>query len=215
MRVRKFLGSETKVSRGGDSNDVVATYPATLPAHASWQRNLQIPRTSCFGDESRWRELYEENYGVACRFLLSMGVRDEALEDICQDVFLQAFRYLPQFRGDCSFRTWLYRICASEARRHREKRRQRSSLLSVLSSESTSSVSQGELGEQRAKRLIGEALARLPETERLVFVLYELEGLPGKDIAAVVECPEATVWRRLHYARKNFRAYFDEHGEGT
>jgi len=76
-------------------------------------------------------------------------------------------------------------------------------------------MSQGELGERRAQRLVNLALGQLPESERLVFVLYEFEGLPGKDISEIVDCPEATVWRRLHYARKAFRDYFERHGDGS
>jgi RNA polymerase sigma factor (sigma-70 family) len=52
---------------------------------------------------------------------------------------------------------------------------------------------------------VNSTLDRMNEGERLVFVLYEFEGLPGKQIAAIADCPEATVWRRLHYARHIFR----------
>jgi len=53
------------------------------------------------------------------------------------------------------------------------------------------------------------ALAQLTEPERLVFVLYELEGVAGREVATIAGCPEATVWRRLHYARKKFSAYIE------
>ncbi len=213
VNFRKIFAAETKVEAESDSNGVVGTYQAAIPAHASWRRELvETSRRTSFANEENWNELYEENYLVARRFLLSMGVKGDAIDDVCQDVFLQAFRYLPKFRGECSFKTWLYRICASEARRHRQKARIRHALMSLLSSEAPAPISQGEIGEQRAQRLIRQALGQLPEAERLVFVLYELEGLPGKEIAEVAECPQATVWRRLHYARKSFRAYFDEYG---
>ena len=52
---------------------------------------------------------------------------------------------------------------------------------------------------------MSHALDQMTERERLVFVLYEFEGLPGKQIAEIANCPEATVWRRLHYARSTFR----------
>jgi len=142
-----------------------------------------------------------------------MGVGRDSIEDACQDVFLQAFRYLPKFRGECSFKTWLYRICASEARRHRERAKLRKGLLNLLSSEPPQAyASEGDWGQRRAEQLVSRALSKLPETERLVFVLYELEGLPGKEIAEIARCPEATVWRRLHYARKTFRKAFEGGG---
>jgi RNA polymerase sigma factor (sigma-70 family) len=59
--------------------------------------------------------------------------------------------------------------------------------------------------ERSAERRIAAALARLSEKERSAFVLYEMEGLPGKQVAEILRCKEATLWRRLHYARQIFR----------
>ena len=211
----KIFNSVAKVPVTRGSNQLVGTYQATIPAQSAWQHSVDPAQHAAAEAKIAWRGIYEENYSVARRFLLSMGVPGDAIEDACQDVFLQAFRYLPKFRGDCSFKTWLYRICASEARRHRQRTRKRRSLLSLLTIESHSPVAQGELGERRAERLVNQALGQLSETERLVFVLYEFEGLVGKEISEIAQCPEATVWRRLHYARKNFRDSFTKHAEDT
>lgn len=217
----KFINPRSKVALEASSNHVVGSYPATLPAQPAWGHELlgkqhATPAAPERHSDATWKKLYEENYLAARRFLLSMGVHHDAIEDACQDVFLQAFRYLPKFRGECSFKTWLYRICASEARRHRQRVRLRKSLLQLLSFETEdNSTTQGEWGGQRAEKLVRRALNQLPETERLVFVLYELEGMPGKEIAEIARCPEATVWRRLHYARKTFREYFDAHGDSA
>ena len=66
-------------------------------------------------------------------------------------------------------------------------------------------VSSQSFSEDAARRRIEQALSALSENERSVFVLYEMEGVAGKEIAEIVKCPEATVWRRLHYARRTFR----------
>lgn len=163
------------------------------------------------GDEIAWEELYREHRAAASRFLLRLGVGRGAVEDTCQEVFLQAFRFLPKFRGECSFRTWLYRICVSEARRARRRTQLKEVVSRLLLMQSTDRTS-GELGPERSLRLVEEALDRLPEAERLVFVLYELEGLSGREVSDVAECPEATVFRRLHYARKQFRNYIADQG---
>ena len=55
-----------------------------------------------------------------------------------------------------------------------------------------------------SQRIIARSLEALPVPERLAFVMYELEGLKGKQIAEILRIPEATVFRRLHYARKRF-----------
>lgn len=163
------------------------------------------------GDEVAWQALYQQHRAGATRFLLRLGVKGDAVEDACQEVFLQAFRFLPKFRGECSFRTWLYRICASEARRAR-RRSQLKAFVSSLLGTQVSEATTGEMGDERAVRLVQEALDCLPEPERLAFVLYELEGMSGREAAEVAGCPEATMFRRLHYARKQFQHYIVEQG---
>ena len=110
------------------------------------------------------------------------------------------------FRRQAELSTWLYRLCITQARHTRRRTRVTEALLSLLSIMPNSSMlSEPAFSEDLAKQRIAQALSSLPEGERSVFVLYEMEGLPGKQIAEIVKCPEATVWRRLHYARRTFR----------
>jgi RNA polymerase sigma-70 factor (ECF subfamily) len=159
------------------------------------------------GDRVAWRELHREYHAVAVAFLRRLGVRDSALEDVCQDVFFEVFRHLPSFRGDAQFTTWLYRLCATQARRARRMERQRYkaspdasySLALMFQDPST-------WNEAVVSTRVSLALAQLSDCERETFVLYEFENRSGKQIAEHLRCPEATVWRRLHYARRRFRA---------
>jgi len=158
------------------------------------------------GDRTAWRLLHRRYFPVTTAFLRKLGVRERELEDATQEVFLQMFRYLPQFRGESELKTWLYRLCITQARRARRRRRLRDALHQVLSlAPEESLVSAPPICEQAARRRIEAALERLSEAERTVFVLYEMEGVAGKQIAEIVGCKEATLWRRLHYARKSFR----------
>jgi RNA polymerase sigma factor (sigma-70 family) len=58
--------------------------------------------------------------------------------------------------------------------------------------------------EESARRRVQAALDTLSEADRLAVVLYEMEGLSGKQVAEISRCNEGTLWRRLHYARKKF-----------
>jgi RNA polymerase sigma-70 factor, ECF subfamily len=166
-----------------------------------------LPLGECAGgDAAAWRRLHRQYYPIAVAFLRKLGVEGQDLEDACQDVFLQAFRYLPSFRGDSEFKTWLYRLCITQARKSRRRlrfTRALGQLLAWLPGEAV--VSTPAFCEQAARRRIEAALAELSEAERTVFVLYEMEGLAGAQIAEIVRCKPATLWRRLHYARKSFR----------
>ncbi len=158
------------------------------------------------GNTDAWRTLHRRYYPTVAAFLRRLGVREHDLEDALQEVFLQTFRSLSQFRGDAQLKTWLYRLCITQARRIRRRARVTEALrraLSLLPPESL--TSKPGLCEESARRRVEAALAKLSDTERVVLVLYEMEGVPGKEISQILDCPEATVWRRLHYARRAFR----------
>jgi RNA polymerase sigma-70 factor (ECF subfamily) len=158
------------------------------------------------GDAAAWRLLHRRYFRMAASFLRELGVRDRDLEDATQEVFLQMFRYLPQFRREAELSTWLYRLCITQARHTRRRARLTDALLRVLACIPGSLlVSTPSFSEDVVRSRIEAALSELSEPERAVFVLYEMKGLPGKQIAEILECPEATVWRRLHYARRAFR----------
>lgn len=157
------------------------------------------------GDAAAWRTLHRRYLPVATAFLRRLGVRDHNLEDATQEVFVQLLRYLPTFRREAELSTWLYRLCITQAERTRRKARVSGVLARVLSlAPGSALVSTPSLPEDVARERVEQALATLSTTERLVFVLYEMQGLPGKDIARIVDAPEASVWRRLHYARQKF-----------
>jgi RNA polymerase sigma-70 factor (ECF subfamily) len=164
------------------------------------------------GEAGAWRALHGRYQPIVAAYLRRLGVGAGELEDGCQDVFLQTFRYLPSFRGDARLPTWLYRLCMTEARKARQRRRQ--------AAEARQSVERGSeldragagpaMSDGWAHQKVGAALEALSEGERLVFGLFELRGLAGKEVAEIARCPVATVWRRLHEARQTFRAAIEE-----
>ena len=162
---------------------------------------------SCLeGDATAWRQLHRQYHPVAVAFLRKLGTPEEELEDACQDVFVEMFRYLPRFRGEADPKTWLYRLCITQARRARSRRRVRRTLDVVLMrNPEAAPVASPSFCEQTARQRVDRALSQLSQSDRTVFVLFEMEGLPGAEVAQIVRCKEATLWRRLHYARERFR----------
>lgn len=160
------------------------------------------------GDQLAWRGLHLRYHASAISVLRRLGVAPSQLDDACQEVFLDVFRYLPRFRREADFRTWLYRICVSRARVSRRRARMAAvfgGLLPFAGSGGNDAIEEGQ-----ATRQLQRALERLSEAERTVFVLFELEGLSGEEIADIVRRPRATVFRRLHDARAHFRAAVEE-----
>jgi RNA polymerase sigma-70 factor (ECF subfamily) len=175
----------------------------------------ELTRLCVRGDEQAWRSLHERYFRVAAGFLRRLGVGDADLEDATQDVFLQVFRYLPRFREEAELKTWIYQLCITQARRTRRAQRVLTTLRSLFGGSSAESLlSAPSFCEEAALRQIDAALATLPESERTAFVLYEMEGLSAKEIGAVVGAKDATVWSRLHFARKSFRKALGIEQEG-
>jgi len=167
------------------------------------------------GDGEAARELHVRYHAVASAFLRKLGTSPGELEDACQEVFLRFFRYLSSFRGEAELKTWLYRLCITEARRARRRRRIGRVLEVFLiqrRSDDSEQVPAAARTDATLAHVCGAALDRMGEGLRLCFVLYEMEGLSGKQIAEITGCPEATVWRRLHDARRLFRAALDADG---
>jgi RNA polymerase sigma-70 factor (ECF subfamily) len=161
------------------------------------------------GSAAAWRGLHQRYHRTALSVLRRLGVPTAHLDDACQEVFVDVFRYLPRFRREADFRTWLYRICLSRARVARRRARVWS-LFSRLSPQVGPDLVEQPFDEGQASRRLARTLEKLTEAERVVFVLFELEGLSGQEIAEVIERPAATVFRRLHDARKRFSTAIEE-----
>ena len=157
------------------------------------------------GNHEAWRSLHFHYYPVTVAFLRKLGVSELELEDASQEVFLQMHRYLPRFRGNAQLKTWLYRLCITQARTLRRRRRVSMALRSWFSVRPEAmNLSSPGFCEESARRRVQAALDSLNEADRVAVVLYDMEGLPGKQVAELARCKEATLWRRLYYARKKF-----------
>jgi len=181
-----------------------------MPVLAGLEQPKELMVERCVaGDDAAWAWLYSRYARTIANFLKRLGVTLEARDDAVQEVFLQAFRSLDKFRGDAAIKTWLYRLAVTQARRSREKARFRSRIQQLLSLEIDADPQRVEPQLGQADHLLQKALSQLTALQREAFVLYELEGQNGATIAAISGCPEATVYRRLHEARKKFLAFVE------
>ena len=134
-------------------------------------------------------------------------------EDVAQEAFVRAWRGLGRFRGESSFKTWLYRIATNVARTHRE-RRGRQPVIGRSLDDQAEARPGGEPVAPTAdaetalvtRESIDRALGELPEELRLALVLRDVEGLDYKEIASVTAAPIGTVESRIFRARRRMRA---------
>ena len=158
------------------------------------------------GEGRAWRDLHRTYYPTARRFLAHMGVDAADLEDACQEVFVQVFRYLARFQHRADFQTWLYKLCLSQAARMRRRRKLQQALAFILGRQGATCASSA--GHDWSEAMVGErvrrALDRMKPLHREVFVLFELEEMTLAEIATMSDTPLGTVASRLRRARQAF-----------
>lgn len=158
--------------------------------------------------ESEFRALYDAHFEFVWRSLRRLGVREPDVLDIAQKVFLVAHLKLAEFEGRSRVTTWLFSICqrvASDYRRSAPVRREVATEASELERVSELQGVALEQLEARQKARLAEAiLDKVPETQRVVLVLFELEGMSGEEIAELLEVSVGTVRSRLRLAREAF-----------
>ncbi|HEX2944620.1 MAG TPA: sigma-70 family RNA polymerase sigma factor [Clostridia bacterium] len=165
------------------------------------------------GDAAAFEELIEayqkKIFNLAYRIV---GNYDDAA-DLAQEAMIRIFRSIANFREQSSFSTWVYRIttnvCLDEIRRKKNTR--------VLSLDEEIHVEDGEVKRQimsdepqpdevaereELRSLIDSAIKSLPEDQRLVLTLRDLQGLSYEEISKILDCPVGTVKSRINRARQ-------------
>jgi len=192
--------------------------PALPPPRDGGRRTLdaELIRRSVAGDDAAARELHRHYQPIVSSFLRKLGTQPHELEDACQDVFTLFFRHVASFRGEAELKTWVFRLCASEARKVRRRRRIGATLAAVLRREPPEDVvAPAVRSDATIHELATRALDRMTPEQRLAFVLFEVEGLRGKQVAQVTGKSMAWTFRRLYEAQQIFRDTLGiEQGQG-
>jgi RNA polymerase sigma-70 factor (ECF subfamily) len=131
---------------------------------------------------------------------------DEA-DDVTQDVFIRAWQKLSTFRGESAFGTWLHRLAVNVVLARRKS----------VGVERGRFITEDEPLEQATGKRetlelsldFEEALARLPEGARQVFVLHDVEGYRHEEIARMLGVVPGTSKSQLHHARMALRRHLD------
>jgi RNA polymerase sigma-70 factor (ECF subfamily) len=134
-----------------------------------------------------------------------LGERNAA-EDVAQEVFVNAFANIAQFRGDAAFFTWLYRLTLNAC--HASLRR-RKDWISWDEKKHAATNNSSPEKDAIAHLSVQRTLSELTPTLRSVLVLRELHELSYEEIAQVMHLPVGTVRSRLHEGRRRFREIWE------
>lgn len=172
------------------------------------------------GDRRAFHTLYQRYerkvYAVAYGFLRNP---EDAL-DVVQEAFIKVHRYLPNFEGQSSFYTWLYRIVANLCIDHirrigrrrdvefddrlRHDKKQESVAADVTALSNLGDPSEA-VRNTEILSAVEESLTHLSDKHRAVIVMRELQGLSYADMAKAMNCSKGTIMSRLFHARRNMQ----------
>lgn len=180
-----------------------------------------VARTQA-GETRAFDELMRRHGPRIYGLVYNMTSNHEDTGDLLQEIFAKAYRSISGFRGQSSFHTWLHAIAVNMTINFLKKRgRQTRISLSDVAPEAfddedlreltakSDPVRETNLSELQMK--LNEAMQKLSEEHRTVVTLFDIQGLPHKEIGQILGISEGTVRSRLHYAHKQLQTYLREY----
>lgn len=168
-------------------------------------------------DEKIFREFVDTYRQMVVNTCLGLLHNVEDAEDVAQDVFIEVFRSIHNFRGQSKLSTWLYRIAVNRSlnfvrnnKKHSwlksfddEVRTKKEKLNHLIIA--TKSNPESDLENSQRSLLLHEAIDSLPENQRVAFTLNKYEELSNKKIAEVMNLSVSSVESLVHRAKKSLQ----------
>lgn len=155
----------------------------------------QAQRADARAFEALYKMHIDRVYGICLRMT---GNVSEA-EDCAQDAFIQAWNKMDRFRGDSAFSTWLHRIAVNSVLSRIRKAKREQDRITAVSDTGVATVTTGDTGELRD---LSEAVDRLPEGARNVFVLHAIYGYSHDETGQMLGIATGTSKAQLHRAKR-------------
>jgi RNA polymerase sigma-70 factor (ECF subfamily) len=175
------------------------------------------------GDKEKYRMLVEQYQQMVFRTCMGFVHDKNDADDLTQDVFIQAYQSLPQFRGDSAFSTWLYKI-AVNASLYKIRKSPLKLILqrfdNIAGDKNRKEISISVSDEENPEKIlirhehiewVRRALDSLPENQRTAIVLSKYDDLSQKEIAEIMNTTEGAVEALLQRAKKNLREKLSAH----
>jgi len=174
------------------------------------------------GDRAEFARLVDEYSSPIYRLGLRMLGNPQDAEDVLQNTFINALTHIHKFEGRSSLSTWLYRIASNEALMLIRKKKPEVNLDDAEGGDEDedlkpnqfvdwSGLPEDELLSGEGKSFLDEAIAALPESMRIVFLLRDVEGLSIKETAEALNLTETNIKTRLLRARVYLREKLSEY----
>ncbi|MGV3617480.1 MAG: RNA polymerase sigma factor [Fimbriimonas sp.] len=171
--------------------------------------DLDLAARLAEGDSDAGEALVREHYAPLFRFLRPLTRCREDAEDLALQTLQKGRLHIRRFDGRAPLRTWLYRVAYREYLHWRRRHRWHLNLFAA--------PPRTEAGYERVllSEWLRELLTKVPEAQRVAFVLHEMQEIPIEEIAEITGVPAGTVKSRLHHARRRLQTLIQDPPEET
>jgi RNA polymerase sigma factor (sigma-70 family) len=173
------------------------------------------------GNELAFKSLVENYQDLVYNTALGVVQNSEDAEDVAQEVFIQVFRSIDQFKGDARLSTWIYRITTTKALDHirSRKRKKRFAFITSLFGANDELVHEPvdfqhpgvALDRKEQAALLFRMIEQLPDNQKVAFTLHKTEELSYQEIADVMQLSVSAVESLLFRARQNLRKLLEKY----
>lgn len=163
----------------------------------------EVVRRAQAGDEDAFQSLYREQVGRVYALCLRLSGDASTAEELTQDVFVRLWERLRSFRGESAFSTWLHRLATNVALMAYRTRGRRERLVAPV--EDPEVFDRGAMPSAGEHLDLENALTRLPQGARQVFVLHDMEGFGHAEVGKLLGIAEGTSKAQLFRARRMLR----------
>ena len=161
------------------------------------------------GNQYAFRLLVEQYQAYAFKLAFRIVCNEEDAKDVVQESFIKIWRNIHNYRPSVKFTTWMYKIVTNSAiDLYRENARQSSVSLNEsinIVSESQHDSTNKNQNNKELSILIRKMADGLPEKQRLIFVLRDLQEMDSHEVQEILEISETTVKSNLYHARKSIK----------
>jgi RNA polymerase sigma-70 factor (ECF subfamily) len=177
--------------------------------HFELQEIIQRVKT---GDKEAFRKLVEHFQQSAFRFAFRMLGSEEEARDVVQDCFIRIWEKIDTYKQDENFTSWMYKIIHNRAiDTYRSKKRRAHISIDQVNPQLLNPVEgnlQVDLENKEAGELITLLTRDLPEKQRIIFTLRDLQGLSTKEVEEITGLDYTTIKSNLYHARKSIGKMF-------
>jgi len=177
------------------------------------------------GDDAAFKIIVDTWQDMVYNTSLGIVQNTEDAQDVAQEVFVQVYESVNQFKGDSKFSTWLYRIAVTKSLDHirKKKRKKRFAFVQSLFGVNEEEIRHEpdfhhpgiSLENKEKAAVLFQAIDKLPDNQKTAFTLHKLEGVSYQEVAEIMETSVSSVESLMHRAKGNLKKILTDYYQNT